>query len=93
MALFIVAYDLRKKGEFDYQKLWDEFDRLDSVKFQESDYFLSADNNTTTEVKDHFRQFVHEDDLLMAVRLDESDKPKFTKALRGTTDWVNAHWS
>ncbi len=92
MALFVVAYDLRKKDEFDYEKLWDEFNRLDSVKFQESDYFLSA-NNTTTEIKDHFKQFVHEDDLLMVTRLDENDKPKFTRALKGTTDWVNSHWA
>jgi hypothetical protein len=92
MALFLVSYDLRKKDEFDYQKLWNEFDRLDSVKFQESDYFLSTDN-TTTQVRDHFKQFVHEDDLLMVARLDESDKPKYTKGLKGTNDWVNAHWA
>jgi hypothetical protein len=92
MALFIVAYDLRKKNEFDYQKLWDEFDRLDSVKFQESDYFLAA-SNTTVEVRNHFKQFVHEDDLLVVTMLDETDKPQFTRALKGTTDWVNAHWN
>ena len=91
MALFLVSYDLRKKGEFDYQKLWDEFARLDSVKFQESDYFLASDN-TTAEIRDHFKQFVHEDDLLMAAKLDERDKPKYTRTLKGTTDWVNAHW-
>lgn len=91
MALFFVGYDLRKKGEFDYQKLWDEFDQLDAVKFQESDYFLAA-NNTITEIKEHFKQFVHEDDLLMVAKLDGNDKPKHTKALKGTNKWLDAHW-
>ena len=92
MALFLVAYDLRKKGEFDYQKLWDEFDRLDSVKFQESDYFLAA-SNTADEVKNHFKRFVHTDDLLMVAQLNERVKPEFTKALKGSTAWIDNHWS
>jgi hypothetical protein len=86
MALFVVAYDLRQKDEFDYQKLWDAFDQVDSVKFQESDYFVCA-ANTSTQVRDHFKQFMHKDDLLVVTLLDENDKPKFTKALKGT-NWT-----
>jgi hypothetical protein len=92
MALFVVTYDLKKKDEFDYQKLWDAFDEADSVKFQESDYFVS-DDKTPYEVLNHFKQFVHEDDRLLVTQLDETRKPKYTNALKGTNDWVNSHWS
>ncbi len=90
MAFFVVTYDLRKKDEFDYEKLWNEFDRLDTVKFQESDYFLSA-ANTTTEIRDHFKQFMHEDDLLMVVKF--SEKPMSTRGLQGTAAWISKHWN
>lgn len=89
MAFFMVSYDLRKKAEFDYQKLWDAFSDIDSVKFQESAYFLDA-NNTIAEVRDHFANLVHADDLLMIVEFTQ--KPRFTKALPGTSAWVNGHW-
>jgi hypothetical protein len=90
MAFFVVTYDLRKKDEFDYEKLWDEFNRLDTVKFQESDYFLSA-ANTTVEIRDHFKQFMHEDDLLMVVKF--SERPMSTRGLKGTADWISKHWN
>jgi hypothetical protein len=57
MAFFVVTYDLRKKDEFNYQELWDEFDRLDAVKHQESDYFLAAANKAD-EIRDHFKAFI-----------------------------------
>jgi hypothetical protein len=82
MAFFVVTYDLRKKGEFSYQELWDEFDRLDGVKFQESDYFLAADN-TADQIKDHFKALVHSDDMLMVVEFHEN--PKYTKAKKEPT--------
>ena len=89
MAFFVVTYDLRKKDEFEYEELWNEFQRLDAVKYQESDYFLAADN-TAEEIKDHFKQFIHEDDLLMVVEFEK--KPKYTKSLKGTNAWVDRHW-
>lgn len=89
MAFFVVTYDLRKKDEFDYQHLWDEFDKLDAVKYQESDYLLAA-SNTADEVKAHFKKFMHEDDLLMVVEFEK--KPKYSKSLKGTNAWVDKHW-
>lgn len=89
MAFFVVSYDLRKKEEFDYEKLWDEFTRLKAVKHQESAYFLTASNNAI-QIRDHFKSFIHEDDLLMVVEF--SEKPRFTRALKGTADWISSHW-
>jgi hypothetical protein len=34
MGYFNVTYDLIKKEESEYQELWDELDRLESVKYQ-----------------------------------------------------------
>jgi hypothetical protein len=90
VAFFVVTYDLKTKDEFDYERLWDEFSKLDAVKFQESDYFLAADN-TAEEVRDHFKQFMHEDDMLMVVEFIK--KPKYTKAIKGTNAWVGKHWN
>ena len=90
MAFFVVNCDLRRKDEFDYQELWDEFERLDAVKYQKSDYFLSA-SNTADEIRDHFKWFVHEDDSLMVIEFDK--RPKFTKSLRGTNAWIDKHWA
>jgi hypothetical protein len=89
MPVFMVSYDLRKKDEFDYEKLWDEFDKLQGVKFQESAYLVDLNNNAE-EVRDHFQTFAHPDDLLMVIEVTK--RPKWSKALKGTTDWVNAHF-
>lgn len=89
MAIFMVSYDLRKKDEFDYEELWAAFRALDSVKFQESAYFVSS-NSSIAEIKAYFRQHMHPDDLLMVVEFTE--KPDYTKALAGTNAWIKAHW-
>jgi len=89
MAYFVVSYDLRRKAEFDYSKLWAEFKRLDGVKYQESAYFIEL-ANTPPQVKDHFSAFMHEDDLLMVVEF--SERPSYTRGLQGTNDWVKARW-
>jgi hypothetical protein len=89
MAFYVVTYDLRKKDEFDYQELWDAFDQLDAVKFQESDYLLATSSSITT-VKNHFKAKIHEDDLLMVIEFTE--KPEWTRGLKGTTAWVSKHF-
>jgi hypothetical protein len=90
MAFFVVNCDLRRKDEFDYQELWDEFERLGAVKYQKSDYFLSV-ANTADEIRDYFKRFVHEDDSLMVIEFEK--KPKFTKSVKGTNAWIEKHWA
>lgn len=89
MAFFMISYDLRKKQEFDYEPLWAEFKRLDSVKCLESVYLLSA-SNTAAEIKSHFKAFIHDDDLLVVVEF--AKKPQYTRALTGTNAWIAAHF-
>lgn len=88
MAYFSITYQLNEKK--DYPKLWDEFDRLNAVKVQNSQYFIDLDN-TTKEVKNHFAEFVDEDDLLMVVKF--TIRPQFTKAKKGTNDWLNSKFN
>lgn len=86
MALFAVTYDLIKRK--DYPKLWEEFERLGAHKPVRSLYLLNA-NNTATEVRDHFEQFIDDDDRLFVIEFGK--KPKHHKALKGTNDWINEH--
>jgi len=76
----------QKKG---LPQLWDEFERLGALKVQNSQYFLEA-NNTTAEIKNHFADFIDDDDMLMVVKF--STRPSFTKALAGTNDWINTRF-
>ncbi|MGO4908872.1 hypothetical protein ACEN2J_11145 [Pseudorhodobacter sp. W20_MBD10_FR17] len=87
MALFTVTYDLIK--DKDYDALISALDDLDTVKVQLSQWLLSA-NNTATEIKDHLAQHVDDDDKLMVIEF--SKRPQFTKAIKGTNDWLNKHF-
>lgn len=87
MALFTVTYDLIKNK--DYDALIGALEDLDTVKVQLSQWLLSADN-TTMEVKDHLAQYVDDDDKLMVIEF--SKRPQFTKAIKGTNDWLNKHF-
>ena len=87
MALFTVTYDLIKNK--DYDALIGALEDLDTVKVQLSQWLLSA-NNTAMEVKDHLAQYVDDDDKLMVIEF--SKRPQFTKAIKGTNDWLNKHF-
>ncbi|WP_370338349.1 CRISPR-associated protein Cas2 [Parvularcula marina] len=87
MALFAITYDLVERK--DYQSLWDEFDRLGGHKALNSFYLISLNNNRQ-EVVDHFAEYIDEDDRLMVIEFNQ--KPKFTKALKGTNAWIDRHF-
>lgn len=86
MALLVIGYDLIKHK--DYPKLWEEMDRLGAHKVIR-DFYLVSLNNTASQVRDHLKQFVDDDDRVFVVEF--SKKPQFTKALVGTNDWINAN--
>ena len=86
MANFVIAYDLIKHK--DYPKLWEEMTRLNAHKAIRDFYFVSL-NNTASEIRDHLKSFVDDDDKVMVVEFQK--KPSFTKANAGTNDWINAN--
>lgn len=64
MKLFILTYDLRNQK--DYQKLYDELNRLNAHPILESTWGLKlADTNTAVTVRDHFAKFIDADDAIM----------------------------
>src|SRR5690348_7673117 len=89
MALYVVSYDLVNKSESEYQDLWDELDAQDSVKTQDSVYYVSS-SRTQDELLDLLLQHVHENDRMMVVTFTR--KPRYTKALKGTRDWLEKHF-
>lgn len=91
MAYFLVSYDLvKEQGAFDYQPLWDEFNRLGGVKVLLSTYFLDL-HHTTDELHQHLRRFLDPDDRLLVAEF--SKKPACTGALQGTHAWLGDRFS
>ncbi|MCD9096203.1 hypothetical protein [Luteimonas fraxinea] len=85
MGLFVVSYDLIKRKE--YQPLWDEMKRLGGHKPVESVYLLNLNLDSASAVRDHFKTFIDEDDLLIVAKF--VGKPSFLKAKSGTNAWID----
>lgn len=83
MKLFVITYDLRNQK--DYQKLYDELNRLKAKPILDSTWGIKLlDSNTATKVRDHFAKFIDSDDGIMvsevcdwAARNIESDPNKY----------------
>lgn len=84
MALYAISYQLN--DEKDYQKLWDEFDRLDAHKVMKSFYFLDVSNDSTSEVRNHFLEFIDDDDTICVVKMKV--RPRHRMGYEGTNDWI-----
>ena len=71
MALFSLTYDLVKSR--DYQKLYDELDRLGAIRATESQFFFKNSTHSAKELRDHFSKFIDSDDRLVLVRVAHLD--------------------
>lgn len=65
--LYFLEYDLRKQR--DYQRLWDELERFNARRVLKSLWSFERDGTTPTGLRNHFRQFLDQDDglIVMAV--------------------------
>lgn len=90
MAYYAIQYDLSHAKEIEYQKLWSEMDRVGAAKYQKSCYFLQSSASTIA-VRDHFKAFIHEEDLLMVTLF--TTRPSYTYALTPGHDWINARFT
>lgn len=61
--LYFIDYDLRR--ERDYQKLYDELNRLKAVQVLESCWCLKIDGVSAVKLREHFKQFIDANDGLM----------------------------
>ncbi|MAC30307.1 MAG: hypothetical protein CL948_02130 [Erythrobacter sp.] len=87
MAYFAVSYQLN--NEKNYAPLWDALDDMGGHKVMNSFYFLDLEGTCVT-IRDRLRQFIDTDDYLCVVRFQY--KPRFTRALAGTNDWIEARF-
>lgn len=62
MSLYFLNYDLRKKR--DYQKLYDELEKLKAVRILESLWCFNRLNTSAKELRDYFTNFIDGDDGL-----------------------------
>lgn len=88
MPLYVVSYDLNKNK--DYQKLWDELERLGGHKPLESVYFVDVNSSNAAALVAHLKDFIDNDDQLIAVEFDHS--PGTFRAKSGTKKWLDKHF-
>jgi len=60
MSLYFLSYDLRK--ERDYKKLYDELEDFNAVRILESQWCFRRTNTSAKGLRDHFKQFIDNDD-------------------------------
>ena len=87
MAFFCVSYDL--VADKDYDALIDRIKKYDSVKVQLSFWLISV-ASTSSAIKDDLAAYMDNDDKLMVIEF--AKRPQFTKALKGTNAWLDAHF-
>ena len=89
MPLYVVSYDLNNAK--DYQKLWDEMDKLGGHKPLESVYFVNVNSATATALQSHLKSFIDDDDQLIVVPFDK--RPATHRAKQGTKEWLDSKFS
>ena len=85
MPIYAITYDLNK--EKNYQKLWDEFDRLGAKKAAKSFYLANLTTNKVDDVLKHFTNFIDEDDTLIVIKTTIDDIAA-QRPLKGTFNWI-----
>lgn len=70
MPLFQISYDLTHHATMNqYEELIGELRRLGAKKAQLSEWFWNGDS-TPLVLRDHLKQFIHKDDRLLVVTVD-----------------------
>lgn len=91
MPVYLISYDLVKENNsHDYEPLWARLRELKAVKTQLSAWFADL-NNTAEEVLDHLLPYVDENDRLLVIEVTK--KPAWNIGLKGTVDFIKAHFA
>lgn len=69
MALYFLEYDLRKQR--DYQKVYDELAKFSALRVLQSLWCFNRVNTNTENLRNHFRQFIDQDDRLIVIEANE----------------------
>ncbi len=69
MSLYFLSYDLRKQRN--YQPLYDELAKFNAKRVLESLWCFKRFNTTAAALRDHFRQFIDQDDGLVVAEVTD----------------------
>jgi hypothetical protein len=69
MALYFLDYDLRKAKN--YQLLYEELARFNAVRVLKSQWCFHRFNTTVKNLRDHFKQFIDNDDGLSIAEVSD----------------------
>jgi CRISPR/Cas system-associated endoribonuclease Cas2 len=84
---YLVSYDLMKNK--DYKRLTDELVRLDAHKALLSVWLLNLMDERASDVRDHLKRFVDEDDKLFVAEITKNAAGWM--AFEGTAAWIKAN--
>lgn len=86
MTSYLLTYDLNNSK--DYQKLYDELERLGAHRTLDSVWLISVDN-TARELREHVGQYIDSDDSLWVLEITKNHS--FNNVRKGTNDWMKAN--
>jgi hypothetical protein len=87
MASYLIAYDLIKRTEHDYEELWAELRRLKAHKTQLSLWLLSSSSSAKV-VHDQLKKYMHEEYRLWVAEFQKG-RHMYSNAIGGTNDWIS----
>ncbi|AWN35212.1 SinR [Methylobacterium radiodurans] len=88
MALFVISYDLHNQR--DYPRIWQRLEELGAAKLLESLWLLDI-NNSTTEVRDHLKSYIDQDDSLAVIELKQGSMWATVRAMPNGINWLKQH--
>lgn len=86
MTSYLLTYDLNK--DKNYQKLYDELERLGGHRTLLSVWLVSV-NNTATELRKHLTQFIDDDDSMWVLEVTQNNS--YNNVRKGTNAWLQKH--
>lgn len=87
MALYFLSYDLRKQRN--YQPLYDELKNFNAVQVLESVYSFARVGTTAALLRDHFANFIDNDDGLIVIKASAWASQKLTNTPQTPTSWTD----
>jgi len=71
MDTYFVDYDLKKKLEHDYTKLYAALKSFGAVRLLESSWALKRNGTSCRMIYDHLKPFTHRDDALSVSKVED----------------------
>ena|SRR5580698_2115097 len=90
MAYFAIRFALKYDAGPARRRLCDELERLGGVEAADLFYMIELDG-TAAEVRDYFRTFLAERDLLIVIQFEQ--RPEFAAPWAGVQEWIEARFS